>query len=55
MPPIVGEHRRELRKYKKGKGTIQFPLDQTLPVSLIRKLVKAGVKRNEARRKGKRK
>lgn len=48
MPPIVGEHERELRKYKTGKATIQFPLDERLPIALIRKLVKAGVRRNDA-------
>jgi uncharacterized protein YdhG (YjbR/CyaY superfamily) len=28
MPPVVGELKRELRKYQTGKSTIQFPLDQ---------------------------
>ena len=51
MPPIVGEHERELRKYKTGKATIQFPLNERLPISLIRKLVKAGVRRNEVRKR----
>ena len=51
MPPIIGEHERELRKYKTGKATIQFPNDQRLPISLIRKLVKEGVRRNEVRKR----
>ena len=51
MPPIVGVNGRELKKYRTGKSTIQFPLDQELPVSMIRKLVKAGVKRHESKNK----
>lgn len=32
-----------------GKGTIQFPLDKPLPISLIKKIVKALIQRNRAR------
>jgi uncharacterized protein YdhG (YjbR/CyaY superfamily) len=51
MPPIVGAEKAEVRKYQTGKSTLRFPLDEKLPVPLIRKLVRAGVKRNEARKK----
>jgi len=51
MPPIVGADKAELRKYQTGKSTLRFPLDEKLPVPLIRKLLRAGVKRNEAREK----
>jgi len=30
---------QELSTYKTGKGTIQFPIDQPLPLPLIRKIV----------------
>lgn len=30
----------ELSKYKQGKGSVQFPLDQPLPIELITKMVK---------------
>ena len=30
----------ELSKYEGGKGTVQFPLDQPIPVALIRRIVK---------------
>jgi uncharacterized protein YdhG (YjbR/CyaY superfamily) len=53
MPPVVGELRRELRKYQTGKSTIQFPLDQKLPLSLIRMLIEAGVKKNEMKNREK--
>ena len=29
----------ECSKYKQGKGSVQFPLDQPLPVELIRKVI----------------
>ena len=51
MPPIVKEHQKELKKYRTSTATIRFPLDEKLPISLIKKLVKVGVKRNEAGRK----
>ena len=51
MPPVVGELNRKLRKYQTGKSTIQFPLDEELPVSLIRMLIGAGVRKNEMKRK----
>lgn len=42
-------HEEELRPYDKSKGTIRFPVDKPLPASLVRKLVKARMKENEAR------
>ncbi len=47
MPPIIEGHQDELKKYQTAKATIRFPLDEELPISLIKKLVNAGVKRNE--------
>ena len=32
--------------YKAGKGTLQFPHEQALPLSLVRKIVKIRVKEN---------
>ncbi len=37
----------EMSAYTTGKGTYRFPLDQPLPVVLIRRLVKTRVKENE--------
>ncbi len=31
---------RELSKYKQGKGSVQFPLDQPIPLALISRIVK---------------
>lgn len=49
MPPIIKEHAVALKNYETAKATIRFPLDQKLPLSLIRKLIKASIKRNESK------
>jgi uncharacterized protein YdhG (YjbR/CyaY superfamily) len=36
----VAAFQKELKDYKTSKGTIQFPLDQPLPASLVTKIVK---------------
>ena len=36
--------KKELSQYKTSKGTIQFPLEKPLPLSLIKKIVKFRVK-----------
>jgi uncharacterized protein YdhG (YjbR/CyaY superfamily) len=38
--------KKELSSYKTAKGSIQFPIDQPLPLPLIRKIVKFRVKEN---------
>src|SRR5687767_194643 len=38
--------RKVLAAYKGGKGTVQFPLDKSLPLSLISKIVKFRIKKN---------
>jgi uncharacterized protein YdhG (YjbR/CyaY superfamily) len=44
--PRGGEFKQELAKYAGGKGTIQIPHDEPLPLELIAKIVKFRVKRN---------
>ena len=39
-PSGIAEFKEELSKYKGAKGSIQFPLEKALPVSLITKIVK---------------
>lgn len=41
----------ELAKYKHGKGSVQFPLNQPMPYDLIRNIVKFKVMENESSRK----
>ncbi len=47
--------KKELSVYKEGKGSVQFPLDKPLPLSLISKMVKFRVKQNLEKEKGKKK
>jgi len=37
---------KELSKYKQGRGSVQFPLDEPIPFSLIARIVKFRVKEN---------
>jgi uncharacterized protein YdhG (YjbR/CyaY superfamily) len=43
---IVNDFADELTKYETSKGTVRLPLDKPLPVTLIRKMLKAGMARN---------
>ncbi len=47
-PPIIEEHKKELAGYETTKSAIHFPLDEKVPVALIKRLVKARMKKNEA-------
>ena len=38
--------KKELSKYKGGKGTVQFPIDEPIPFDLVKKIVKYRVKEN---------
>lgn len=52
-----GHHafKKELSVYKTGKGSVQFPLDEPLPLKLIAKMVKFRVEENLLRVKVKEK
>ena len=39
--------KEELSHYKRGKGTVQFPLDKPMPLGLIRRIVKFRVEENK--------
>ncbi len=43
-PSVVGAFKKELAKYKTGKGSIQFQNDEQFPISLIKKIVAYRVK-----------
>jgi uncharacterized protein YdhG (YjbR/CyaY superfamily) len=53
MPPATEEFSEELKKYHTGKATIRLPLDEELPITLIKKIVKARVAFNEENAKKK--
>jgi uncharacterized protein YdhG (YjbR/CyaY superfamily) len=39
IPSGIEAFKEELSKYKQGKGSVQFPLDQPMPLDLIRRIV----------------
>jgi len=46
---VMEAYKEELKNYKTSKGTIRFTLSKPLPASLVKKLVKARLKQNEAK------
>ena len=51
--PVLEEHKSELKGYVTTKGTVRLPLEEKLPLALIKKLVKARVKKNDEAEKKK--
>ena len=51
-PPVIAEHKKELKGYGTSTATIRFPLDEKLPAALIRKLIKERVRQNERKHRG---
>ena len=45
-PTGIESFKKELSKYKQGKGSVQFPLDEPMPLALITKIVKFNMVRN---------
>jgi uncharacterized protein YdhG (YjbR/CyaY superfamily) len=45
-PTGIEAFKKELSVYKGAKGSVQFPLDKPLPLTLISKIVKYRVKKN---------
>lgn len=45
-PTVIQAFKKDLAGYKLSKGTIQFPLDQPLPLDLITRIVKYRIKEN---------
>ncbi len=43
---------QELSPYRTGKGTLQFPLDQPLPLAIVREVVRFRVREDRARKDG---
>ena len=48
-PSGISSFAKELAKYESAKGSVQFPLDQPLPLALIKKIVKFRVAENLAK------
>ncbi|MBN2798245.1 MAG: DUF1801 domain-containing protein [Deltaproteobacteria bacterium] len=45
----ISAFKEELSAYKGGKGSVQFPLHEALPLDLIRRIVAYRVQQNEAK------
>jgi uncharacterized protein YdhG (YjbR/CyaY superfamily) len=48
---LIAKLEKDVKKYRTSKGTIQFPMDETLPAPLLKKIIKARVAQNEARKR----
>ena len=52
-PSGTAKFTKELSKYKSGKGSVQFQLDEPIPFGLIEKIVEFRVKENTKLKKKK--
>ena len=52
IPSGIEAFKKELSKYKQGKGSVQFPIDEPLPLALVSRIVKFRMKQ-DACKKGK--
>jgi uncharacterized protein YdhG (YjbR/CyaY superfamily) len=43
-PPVIQEHKKELKGYPTTKAIVSFPIDEEIPTALVKKLVKASLK-----------
>jgi uncharacterized protein YdhG (YjbR/CyaY superfamily) len=51
IPSGIEAFQEELSKYKTGKGSVQFPLNEPLPLDLVRRIVEFRVKENLSKKK----
>lgn len=52
-PTGMAEFEKELAPYKQGKGSVQFPMSEELPLSLVSKIVAFRIRENSKNQKGK--
>jgi len=43
-PPAIQQHAKELAGYPTTKAIVSFPMDQPIPITLVKKLVKGSIK-----------
>jgi uncharacterized protein YdhG (YjbR/CyaY superfamily) len=48
--PVIEEHSAELKAYETTSATVRLPLGKKLPVTLIKKLITARMKKNDAKK-----
>lgn len=44
LPPVIKNHSKELDGYTTTAAIVSFPIDKKIPVTLVKKLVKASLK-----------
>lgn len=49
--PVLEEHQSKLKDYETTEATLRLPLAKKLPITLIKTLIRARVKKNDARKK----
>lgn len=54
-PSGIENFKDELAKYKTSKGTVQFPLDENIPMDLVREIVRFRLQENLAKASKKKK
>jgi uncharacterized protein YdhG (YjbR/CyaY superfamily) len=48
---VIEEFKNELKGFTTSKGTVQFPVNKPLPVTLVKKLVKARIAQTENKKR----
>lgn len=48
-PSVIKQFTERISQYKYSKGTVQFPLDKPIPVTLVTRMVKCRIQENLAR------
>lgn len=48
-PPVLEEHRRELRGYVMTMSSLHIPIEEPVPTALVEKLVRAAKRKNDER------
>lgn len=49
-PPVHRQFKKELSAFKKGKGSVQFPLNKAIPYLLIEAMVKYSLEENRLKK-----
>ena len=49
-PNGISSFEKQLSKYKRGKGSVQFPMDKPIPLALIKRIVEYRVKEQKKKK-----
>ena len=51
IPSGIEAFKKELSRYKQGKGSVQFPIDKPIPYDIVRKIVRFRAKEIQERKR----